>query len=142
MGDIFDFIIIDDDKLNNKICHKIIENTCGKVEIASFLRAEDGLEYIAGKYSVCDPGCKAVILLDINMPEMDAWDFLDEFANATRQVKENVRICILSSSVDQGDMARARKNPLVEHYLIKPLSADAVRMVIDLLNIRYSPGAR
>jgi len=61
-----------------------------------------------------------VIFLDLNMPIMDGWEFLDEFGKLSEE--NNIRIYILSSSIDSIDSDKGREYPVVRKHLTKPLA--------------------
>jgi response regulator RpfG family c-di-GMP phosphodiesterase len=130
------FIIIDDDKINNKLCRKILEKTYPDADIKDFLEAQQGLDYIKEKYSHPGHNERAILLLDIIMPVMDAWEFLEKFDELDETVKSRIKIYILSSSVDKKDMARAQSNKHVEYYLIKPLNMESIRLIVHVLHRR------
>ncbi len=134
MSDFKDFIIIDDDKLNNKVCRNIIEKTYANAAITDFVDPQAGFDYIVHTYSNNNSNSKAILLLDISMPIMDAWEFLDRFENLDASVKKRVKIHILSSSVNKQDMARAEANKNVEYYLIKPLTRESIKLIVHVLN--------
>jgi CheY-like chemotaxis protein len=131
-----EFIIIDDDAINNKLCRKIIEKTYPDTEISDFIDPQEGFNYIAGKYAAKQDNSRAILLLDITMPVMDAWDFLEQFEQLDANVKSRIKVHILSSSVDKGDMARAQSNKNVEYYLIKPLTKESIRLIVHVLERR------
>lgn len=138
MSKLYDFIIIDDDNLNNKICRKIIETTYPTVDIWDYTDPVHGFKEVAEKYSSTENNKSAILLLDIRMPVMDAWDFLEQFQTLNDHLKEHVKICILSSSINKDDMARANANKYVEYYLIKPLTIESIRLIVSVLNKRYN----
>ena len=116
-----DFIVIDDDVINNMICHKIIELTIPGAVVKTFIKPEKGLEYIARTYS--DNGAKdAVVFLDINMPSINGWEVLDRLNHFPEHVKDRVKIFMLSSSVDPNEKDKANNNQLVSGYLTKSIS--------------------
>ncbi len=131
-----EFIIIDDDAINNTLCRKIIEKTYTDTEISDFEDAQEGYNYIVSKYSKKQDNSKAILLLDITMPVMDAWEFLDMFEQLDDNTKSRVKIHILSSSVHKEDMARAQSNKNVEYYLIKPLTKESIRLMVHVLERR------
>jgi CheY-like chemotaxis protein len=133
MSEFKDFIIIDDDKLNNKVCRNIIEKTYKNVEIADFVDPQEGFDHIVYKYSD-NNNSKAILLLDISMPVMDAWEFLERFEKLDDTIKRRVKVHILSSSVNKQDMARAEANKNVEYYLIKPLTIESIKLIVHVLN--------
>ncbi len=130
------FIIIDDDAINNTLCRKIIEKTYTDVSIADFTDPQEGFDYIVKTYTNASGDSKAILLLDISMPVLTAWDFLEMFDRLSDNVKNRVKVHILSSSVNKQDMMRAQSNKNVEYYLIKPLTKESIRLIVHVLNRR------
>ena len=131
-----DFIIIDDDIINNKLCRKIIEKVYPDARITDFTNAKEGLDFIIEKYS--KPGDeKVILLLDISMPIMNAWEFLDEFDKLATDIKSRIKVHILSSSINKNDMMRAQTNTNVEYYLIKPLTKESIKLIVNVLNKKF-----
>ncbi len=128
------FIIIDDDVFNNTICTVTITKTVNDAAIKTFLDPREGFSYIASEYAKPNEEGNAILFLDINMPLMNGWQFLDQFAALDESVKERVKIYILSSSVDKRDIQRAKENKHVKHYLVKPLTKETIRLVIYAQN--------
>jgi CheY-like chemotaxis protein len=124
------FIAIDDDPVNNMICKLTIEMVAGKPEIVTFTNPSLGLDYIMSEYSAKHSQQQAVLLLDINMPVMSGWEFLERFDNLTDDVKKLFKIFILSSSVDPRDKQRSYANKNVEAFMVKPLVKDNVVEII------------
>ena len=123
------FIVIDDDDFNNKICTVSIEKISKDANIKTFLSPAEGLAHIASEYSKTEHNATAVLFLDINMPVMNGWEFLDRFNELDESIKKRIKIYILSSSVDKRDIERAKANKNVVHYLIKPLTKETIRLV-------------
>ena len=124
----FQFILIDDDPMNNLICKLTIEMTMGECEIKAFVNPELGFEYVQSDFSKLKD-TSALLLLDINMPIMSGWEFLELFDNLNYPVKDRVRICILSSSIDDRDKERSYANKNVADFLVKPLTdKDIIRI--------------
>jgi len=136
MNEYREFIIIDDDAINNKICRKIIEKAYPDAMITDFTLPVKGFEYIAGTLTDNVRKDKVILLLDIMMPVMDAWDFLEKFDTLDEKIKSKFSIYILSSSVSKADMARAQSNKYVEYYLIKPLTKESIKLIVHLQNKR------
>jgi response regulator RpfG family c-di-GMP phosphodiesterase len=121
------FILIDDDSMNNLICKLTIEMTLGESDIKAFVNPELGFEYVQSDFSKQDTS--ALLLLDINMPIMSGWEFLELFDNLSYSIKDRVRICILSSSIDDRDKERSYANKNVADFLVKPLTdKDIIRI--------------
>ena len=130
------FIVIDDDEFNNKICSVTLEKIDKSSNIKTFLSPVEGFAHIVTEYSRTDNNESAVLFLDINMPVMNGWEFLDRFEELAPTIKNRIKIYILSSSVDKADMMRAQNDPNVEYYLIKPLTKESIRLIIHVLGRR------
>ena len=70
-----------------------------------------------------------VVFLDIMMPEMDGFSFIEEFAKLSAEVHKKCRIVMLSSSDSFKDLNRANKNPFVRKFLNKPLTEKMVEAI-------------
>ena len=121
------YIVIDDDVLNNMICKITLEMALGAVQVETFSNAEIALEFIRTNYEDATDDVVTLILLDINMPIMSGWEFLDSFDDFSDTIKKQFRIYLLSSSVDDRDKEKAKQNKNVIDYLSKPLSKEMVK---------------
>ena len=72
-----------------------------------------------------------LILLDLNMPIMDGWEFLDEFSIKYAAIFQTVKIAIVSSSVNPADFQKAKEYPFVIDFISKPISVDILRKIND-----------
>lgn len=72
-----------------------------------------------------------MILLDINMPVMDAWDFLDKMNDILMDT--GVSVFILSSSINPEDMEKSKQYSSVLKYILKPLSLDKIGTILGLI---------
>ncbi len=123
------FIIIDNDPVNNLLCTLAIRDVQDNVEIQTFHFPVKGFQYLAKER--VDTTNFTVVLLDINMPTWSAWDFLDNFEKLDDKIKKQIKIYILSSSIDANDKQRARENKNVADYIEKPLSEKTVLSILD-----------
>ncbi|MEP6948452.1 MAG: response regulator [Ginsengibacter sp.] len=123
------FIVIDDDQINNLYCRIIIKQAAGELEIKTFDIPEKGFEYITKEYS--NNKNPTVLFLDINMPTWSGWDFLDNFEKLDENIKKQIKIYILSSSVDPADHQQAMDNKYVVGYIEKPLSELTVLAILE-----------
>jgi response regulator RpfG family c-di-GMP phosphodiesterase len=124
------FLIVDDDPQNNSLSRLAIRKIMGNVQVTDFEIPETGLEYIEKEFQLTDPDEKTILLLDINMPTMTGWEFLEVFENFSDKIKEHFQIYILSSSVDPSDIERAKSNSLVADFIEKPLNKEALERMI------------
>lgn len=109
-------LIIDDDPVNNMINQKLIKKFKPEVEISTTMNAVEALKMLEE-----NPDNKPdLILLDINMPVMTGWEFLEE----ARSKGIELLVVMLSSSIDKHDQSKSSNYPVVVDYVVKPLSID------------------
>ena len=126
-------MLIDDNEIDNLINQKMIEASSITENIYTHTGAKSAIEFLKNmeKMDVADKVLPDVIFLDIDMPLMDGFQFLDEFANLTQVTRKKCRIIMLTSSINPQDFNRAKKYENVKLYLNKPLSHDSI-MKIDV----------
>lgn len=90
------YIVVDDDSINNLICELTIKKFEPDAEIKLFTKPEEALQYISNE----DNSTCSILLLDINMPTMSGWDFLEEFRSLNNKIRINYSLFILSSSLE------------------------------------------
>ena len=69
------------------------------------------------------------IFLDINMPVMDGWEFMDELSKMATAKLNNLHIYILTSSLDPSDYSKAELSPLIQGFISKPLEIEKVEFL-------------
>ncbi|MBN8569256.1 MAG: response regulator [Ignavibacteria bacterium] len=126
------YLIVDDDKANNMLCKMILQKTFAKAEVISYDSPREALNYINNHYLISDDNFKTVIFLDINMPDITGWEFLDIFKDFNENIRNFFTIYMLSSSVDYKDKNLATENPLVEGYIEKPLTREKIKNIFSL----------
>lgn len=120
------YIIVDDDKLVNIFCSMVIKKLNTQAKVVTFEHPESGLEYIESEKSISNTISPTILLLDINMPSMTGWEFLERFELLNDRIKKAINVYILSSSVDERDKERASTLKCIKGYLIKPLTKEAL----------------
>jgi CheY-like chemotaxis protein len=122
-------ILIDDSEMDNYISEYIIAQSKITEKISVFNSAIEALEYL-GTLQSNQQEFPEVIFLDINMPDMDDFGFLDEFSKFSDTLLNRTSIFMLTSSDDPNDIKRALKYPVVKKYFTKPLSKDILNQLI------------
>lgn len=131
MGRISNIIVIDDDRISNLICEKVLRNNDFAEEIKSFTSAEQGLAYLDDVVSKGGEDFPDAVFLDINMPEMDGWDFLEVYKKYDESLVSNCKLFMLSSSIDKEDIGKAKTYNQVLDYIIKPISTQVISKLTD-----------
>ncbi|MDT0293697.1 response regulator [Mesonia ostreae] len=126
------FIIVDDDALNNILTRMILTKAFDDVLIHIFSIPEDSLEFMKSQSNHSQPNEKIVLFLDINMPSLSAWEYLEEFNLFDTSIKEQYEIYILSSSIDPKDINRAKDSRLVKDFIEKPLRKE---ILLTMFNV-------
>lgn len=123
-----DFIIVDDDTTSNLICEFSIRRVHDQARIEMFTNPQKALDMIAGTHASKRKG-SSILFLDINMPSMTAWDFLEIFQKYDEKVRSVFSIYILSSSIE--DFVEEKKQfPFVSGFLTKPMTKDAIEATV------------
>lgn len=117
--------LIDDDSLTNMLNKMLIERFDSSIEINCFEYAEEAIQKLRNKDSWPE-----VIYLDINMPVMNAWDFLDIARIIFKGQKASPTIHILTSSNNPKDKSIAEAYLEVSLYLIKPLDVESLKRTL------------
>ena len=124
------FIIVDDDNLDVKLCKLYIKHTLPDVEVVCFTMAEKALTYLEIAF-ISESPVDSILLLDINMPGMSGWEFLEKYDALDVKIKDHISIYILSSSLDERDQVKAASNKYLVGYHIKPISAVLINKLFN-----------
>ncbi|WP_340203511.1 response regulator [Ascidiimonas sp. W6] len=120
--------LIDDDPIFVFGAKKMMElaNFCNR-----FLVYKNGDEAIKALSAILksQEGFPDIILLDLNMPILDGWQFLDEFLKI--EVPKKILIYVVSSSKDPSDINRAKSYKQVNNFVVKPISMDDLKAIIQ-----------
>lgn len=123
------FIIIDDSKLDCFIAEKIIKNTGKSESIRSFQQGRDALDYITNAKP--DEYSHTIILVDIQMPIMNGFEFVEEFEKLPLHITSNYTIYIISSSINDNDLNRVHNYPSVKQFLNKPINSNNLAILLQ-----------
>ncbi|WP_074405541.1 MULTISPECIES: response regulator [Aquimarina] len=122
--------LIDDDNIHQFIIKKIVHKLSPNQKLLVFSNGEEGINFIRSTIGKIEK-LPDLILLDINMPVMDGWGFLEEFVTITPEIKKDIIIYILSSSDNPTDTEKAKEFELVSGYLIKPINEDQLESLLE-----------
>ncbi len=118
-------MLIDDNEIDNLINQKMIEASGITQHIYTHTGARSAIEFlnnIEGLEGLSSQVLPDVIFLDIDMPLMDGFQFLDEFEQMGDEIKNKCRVVMLTSSINPQDVNKSKKYSYVKKYINKPLS--------------------
>jgi CheY-like chemotaxis protein len=128
--------LVDDDAVINMINTRVIK--IGKLarKVSAATDAKEALTQLEALWLSSPEEFPEIIFLDINMPDMDGWEFLSEFNNFPVEALAKCKVVMLTSSIDLFDIKKARTYKIVQDYIIKPLQ---LRMLDTLGSPKHAP---
>ena len=124
--------IIDDDPIFVYGIKRIMNEIDFCDEIIVYANGESALNELR---SLVQEGKKLpdLILLDLNMPVMDGWVFLDDFVKIPNHNQEHLSLYILSSSINPSDIEKAKNYPIVNNFISKPVTVSDLKHILKEL---------
>ncbi|ADV50898.1 response regulator receiver protein [Cellulophaga algicola DSM 14237] len=132
MSNPINICIVDDDNIYQYTIVKTIKSLDFASKIITFSDGEEALNFVLknlnDKIELPD-----IILLDINMPIMDGFQFMEEFVKIKPKLGKKIVIYMVSSSVDPKDIERTKKISAISDYIIKPIEIEKLKTIIQVL---------
>ena len=122
--------IIDDDTIYHFILTSIINKYKLAESILSFLDGEKAIQYLTDN-KTNNKKIPDVFFLDVNMPIMDGWMFIEQYARIKPDITKKILVFMLSSSMNPIDIERAGKISEISNYIIKPLNLEEVKIIFE-----------
>jgi CheY-like chemotaxis protein len=119
-------LLIDDDEINNFLSREIITMHLPGAVIDAFTNPQEALHYIAARLNQKQT-LPDIILLDINMPLMDGWEFLKKIDQLEQRNHFHTNVYLYTSSVYHEDKVKAESFAIVKKVFVKPLTKEAIQ---------------
>ncbi|MFN3528819.1 MAG: two-component system response regulator [Bacteroidia bacterium] len=126
-------LIIDDDPILIMVCTRLMKITGFSLEVSAAKEGREGMEQIKDQLANDPDALPEIILLDINMPVMNGWEFLDEFVTMLADFPRYIPVFMLSSTIDQADFDKAKTYEVVKGFYSKPLTKENLSEIEDML---------
>jgi CheY-like chemotaxis protein len=130
-------LFVDDDPITLMLCKMVISKALFSKEIVTAKNGEEALIYFNTLKQInSDSKLKShpqLIFLDLNMPVMGGWEFLDSFSTADYSDYNKTKVIILSSTIDPEDLEKSKKYPMVIDFLSKPISKEMLEYIKEII---------
>ncbi|MEW5677096.1 response regulator [Flavobacterium enshiense] len=130
MKKIKNIYVIDDDAIFQFLTQKVITDTNLVKDISFFSNGLDAIKFLES-VSLNKKKLPDLILLDLFMPIMDGWNFLEEFKSIQSKLSKKIPIYIVSSSIDPNDIQKSKKIEVVTDFIVKPLTKENVMHIMN-----------
>lgn len=124
-----EILLIDDSRADNFLHKRVVESAGVAERVTICFGAREALDYLADKSSGRYP-CPDLIFLDINMPGMSGWDFMEAYQKLPTEQCARLVICMLTASYAAEDRKKAEHYGVVGDYIHKPLSVERVNQIV------------
>lgn len=122
-------MLVDDNQNDNFFHERAIKKANSKINVLIENSGIDALKYLKSNRDnkLAEP---SLIFLDINMPNMNGWDFLHEYNKLEKELQIDVIIIMLTSSDNEDDIAKVKALDFVADYITKPLTKEVMQDII------------
>ena len=120
--------IVDDDKIFVFVLKRILEKNKNFNQVLDFKNGKE----VLNKLFDSDIVLPDIILLDINMPVIDGWQFLEQIEKLPN--KEELNVFIMSSSIDANDIEKSKSFSTVKDFISKPINNDKINKLIESIS--------
>ena len=121
---------VDNDEVYLFLIRKVIEKRYKGNTILEFYNGLEAIEFI--KENIKEKRLLPdIIFLDINMPVMDGWEFIESFKRIKQEIPKPITIYMVSSSVDDADLDRAKNIKEISEFICKPMTIEKVNAICE-----------
>lgn len=127
--------MVDDDPIFNYLNKEIIDMIGLGQNIISYCDSTKAIDFLRRIVKMDKAKFPEIIFLDINMPIMDGWQFLDSLANFPRSILIKCKVFMVSSSISAKDMARSKTFKMVKGFISKPLTTETLELLFPAMHV-------
>lgn len=120
-------MLIDDNKIDNFFHERVIRKNNAAKEVIAMESGQAAIDHIKARDAVLQP---ELIFLDINMPGMDGWEFIEHYKLLDNSLQKAMIVVMLTTSDNPDDIARARTQGILSDFKTKPLTKEMLSDVI------------
>lgn len=119
--------LVDDDPIYTNAFKNLLVSWQIANPFLFFINGKDALDFMLIKEASALPD---ILLLDLNMPKMNGWQFLENYLKIEPQIEKKISIYLVSSSIWEDDLLRAKRNLLVTDFISKPIFKDKLLQIL------------
>ena len=123
-------LLIDDDDINNFLSNELIALYWPSAIVTSIMYVEEATRYLQEKINTNQP-LPDIIMVDLNMPILNGWDFVEAFEKLDTELTKNTQVCIYSSSVYYKDIEKSKQYACVKKFYSKPITQQQLAEIIQ-----------
>ena len=124
-------MLIDDDPINNLISSKTIQIFDPSIHVTEYEDPIAALEFLRAQAKERAQTLPDAIFLDINMPIITGWTFLEEYKHLLQFMNKDIELFMLTSSTNHKDLQKAKSFPIITKYISKPLTVEALQKLMQ-----------
>ncbi|WP_184545777.1 response regulator [Mucilaginibacter sp. FT3.2] len=125
-------LVIDDAELDNVIFEKVVKRVLSNSRIDACINGQKAIDKLIEISNTAPHLFPDYIFLDLTMPEMNGWQFLDELMRLDIDPLRLSKIYVLSSSISNRDINRSLSNPMVVDYISKPINRQKIQTIFEV----------
>jgi CheY-like chemotaxis protein len=122
-------LCVDDDPITLMLCKKVIVKAEFSNEILFAHNGQEAIDLFEKLKSDNTLVPPQIIFLDLNMPIVNGWDFLDYITKNNAPCLDNTKVIILSSTIDPADSNKAKQYDIVSHFISKPITVEILQEI-------------
>ena len=123
--------IIDDDSIFLYIAKRLMKESHFCEKIMVFNNGQHGMNGLLDLYET-EKEIPSIIFLDLSMPIMSGWEFLESLPNTPISKVENLKIIVMSSSINPNEIEQIKAYPMVTDYIVKPINPSDLKKIAAL----------